>query len=353
MSNFKKSLITFVTVIVFVLIVFPIYRIVFTETIGTGYVGYRYDRTITSSEPGVIPGTSVIDEPLTGRVKINPFTQGIIRYPTTIVAKNWTRIEEGDNKSDMSMQVGSEEGKNVDADVYVSVKAKNLSKIIQSFGTKSFDSIVDNDVYGLVKGKLSIVAQGYSVYDIQAKRSEIQEKTFEILYNELEETYGIELVRFEIGTLILPTDIQVKIDQKTEAINAVELAKLDRQKQDEINQKIVDEQKAESEKELLKRQNEADAAAYEKEKAAQAQLAVAESNVKIAEQQVIQAQLEKEAELERQKSFTEAYFRDKELDVQKEAVKAINGSVKTIITDGTGEGYSALVGIREFLNSLE
>ena len=352
MDNFSKAVVTFVSVVVACIIGFFIYLIAFTETIGTGYVGYRYDKTINSGDPRVIAGTSVIDEALTGRVNINPFTQGIIRYPTTIVAKNWTRLEEGDNRNDMSMQVGSEEGKNVDADVYVSVKAKNLSKIIQSFGTKSFDSIVDNDVYGLVKGKLSIISQSYSVYDIQAKRSEIQEKTFELLAKELDETYGIELVRFEIGTLILPNDIQVKIDQKTEAINAVELAKLDRQKQDEINQKIVDEQKAESEKELLKRQNEADAAAYEKQKAAEAQLAVAEANVKIAEQQVVQAQLEKEAELERQKSFTEEYFRDKELDVQMEAVKAINSSVKTIITDGSGSGYSALIGIKEFLDSV-
>lgn len=157
----------------------------------------------------------------------------------------------------------------------------------------------------------------------------------------------------EIGTLILPEDIQSKIDQKTEAINAVELAKLDRQKQDEINQKIVDEQKAESEKELLKRKNEADAAAYEKEKAAQAQLTVAENNVKIAEQKVTQAQLEREAELEKQGAFTEEYFRDKELDVQKEAVKSINASVKTIVTDGTGSGYGALAGLKEILGAIE
>lgn len=324
-----------------------------TENIGAGYVGYRYDRTVKNGAPNTIPGTSVINEPLTGLIFINPITQDILKYPTTIVAKNWTNANEGDNKTDMSMQVGSEEGKNIDADVYVSVRPKNLSKIISSFGTKNFSSIVDDDVYGLVKGKLSIVAQTYSIYDMQSKRSEIQEKTFEILSNELDETYGIELVRFEIGTLLLPQDIQSKIDQKTEAINAVELAKLDRQKQDEINQKIVDEQKAESQKELLKRKNEADAAAYEKEKAAQAQLTVAENNVKIAEQQVVQAQLEREAELERQGAFTEAYFRDKELDVQMEAVRAINSSVKTIVTDNNGSGYGALAGLKEILEEID
>lgn len=352
MNKRIKAAIAFAGCLVITVVGLVIFGLV-TENIGAGFVGYRYDRTVKNGDVNTIPGTSVINEPLTGLVVINPMTQDILKYPTTIVAKNWTNAAEGDNKTDMSMQVGSEEGKNIDADVYVSVRPKDLSKIISSFGTKNFSSIVDDDVYGLVKGKLSIVAQTYSIYDMQAKRSEIQEKTFEILSNELEDTYGIELVRFEIGTLILPEDIQSKIDQKTEAINAVELAKLDRQKQDEINQKIVDEQKAESEKELLKRKNEADAAAYEKEKAAQAQLTVAENNVKIAEQKVIQAQLEREAELEKQGAFTEEYFRDKELDVQKEAVKSINASVKTIVTDSTGSGYGALAGLKEILGAIE
>lgn len=340
-----------ILVIVLAVIALIVYNVI-TVTIKAGYVGYRYDRTVELGDPRAIEGTSVIDEPLTGRVYINPFTQNILKYPTTMVAKNWTCLEEGDNKKDMSMQVGSQEGKNVDADVYVTVRPLDLGKIIASFGTKSFDNIVEDDVYGLVKGKLSIVTQAYSIYDIQSSRSEVQEKTFEILSSTLSDTYGIELVRFEIGTLKLPEDIQIKIDQKTEAINAVELAKLDREKQDEINQKIVDQQKAESEKELVRRQNEADAAAYEKEKASQAELLVAENKVKIAEQNVEVARLEKEAQLERQKGYTDQYFRDKELDVQMKAVESINSSVKTIITNSDGDGYAALAGLQSVLNSL-
>lgn len=346
-----KSIIAAAVVLILAIAGIIVYNIV-TVRIDAGYVGYRYDRTVKAGDPNLIAGTSVIDEPLTGRAYINPFTQDILVYPTTIVAKNWTRLEEGDNKQDMSMQVASQEGKNVDADIYLSVRPADLGKIISSFGTKKFDSIVDDDVYGLVKGKLSAVSQEYSVYDIQSSRTDIQEKAYELISEILHDTYGIELVRFEIGTLVLPADIQSKIDQKTEAMNAVELAKLDRQKQDEINQKIVDEQKAESEKEQVRRQAEADAAAYERERAAEAELAVAEAQVKIAEQEVIEAQLKKEAELEKQKAYTAEYFRDRELDVQKEAVAKINGSVKTIITDGSGNGYAALAGLQEVLDSL-
>lgn len=322
-----------------------------TENVGAGYVGYRYDRTVSVDDPNVIRGTSVIDEQLTGLVWVNPVTQEIIKYPTTILSLNWTALDEGDSKYDMSMQVGSKEGKTIVADVYVSVRASDVSKLIGSFGTKKFEKIVDDDVYGLVKGKLNVVVQNYSIYDVQSSRSEIQEETFSALAESLHNIYGIELIRFEIGTLTLPQDIQAEINQKTTAINAVELAKLERQKQDEVNQQIVDAQKAESERDLIRRQNEADAAAYEKQKAAEASVLVAESKVKAAEYELEVAKLEKAAEIEKQGAFTDAYFRDKELEVQRAAVEAINSKVQTIITDGDG-GYAGLVGINEILKNI-
>lgn len=321
------------------------------ETIPAGFVGYVYDRTATAKD-NVIEGTSVLNNERTGRIRVNPVTQDVLVYPTTIVSKNWTRLEEGDNRVDMSMQIASKEGKNIDADIYISVRPVDIGKIIKSFGTKSFDNIVDNDIYGLCKGKLSSVTQSYSVYDIQASRTEIQQQVFDILYGTLADIYGVELVRLELGTLILPEDIQAKIDQKTEAQNEVELAKLEREKQDEINQQIVDQQKAQSEKERIQRQTEADAKAYEITKEANAQIEAQQAQVEIAKLKVEEAELEKQAALESQKTLTEEYFRDRELDIQEKAVQAINGSVKTIITSGDGEGYSALIGVKEILNSV-
>lgn len=341
------------------------------ETIPAGYVGYVYDRTAKPDEDRVIEGTSVIDQERTGRIKINPITQEVLTYPTTIVSENWTSLEEGDNKVDMSMQMATREGKNIDADVYISVRPIDIGKIIKSFGTKSFDTIVANDIYGLAKGKMSSVTQAYSVYDVQSSRTEIQQEVFSILSANLEEIYGVELVRFELGTLNLPEDIQAKIDQKTEAQNEVELARLEREKQDEVNQQIVDAQKAQSEKEMLQRQTQADAEAYEIAKQAQAQIdaqkaqaevarikreeaeAAQKSQVEIARMKVEEAQLKKDAELESQKTLTEAYFKDRELDIQESAVKAVNGSLKTIVTTPGGEGYSAIYGLKEVLESME
>lgn len=344
----KKAIVA--AVVAFVLVITGLVIFALThETIPAGYVGFVYDR---NAKANVIEGTSVINTERTGRIKVNPVTQTVLTYPTTIISKNWTGLAEGDNKEDMSMQIASQEGKNIDADIYISVRPIDIAKIIKSFGTKTFDSIVDNDIYGLTKGKLSTVTQKYSVYDIQASRAEIQDEVFGILQETLSDVYGVELVRLEIGTLILPDDIQAKIDQKTQAQNEVELAKLARQKQDEINQQAVDQQKAQSEKELLERKTAADAAAYEKKAAADAELAAQEARLKTAELQVKQAQLEKEAEIERQKAFTEEYFRDKELDIEREAVQAINSKLQTIVTSGEGEGYSALIGLDRILETV-
>lgn len=347
-----KKFITALVLAIFVAMVCLVVYVTTHETIPAGFVGYVYDRNAKGPNDNVIEGTSVINEERTGRIRINPITQDVLTYPTTIIAKNWTALEEGDNKSDMSMQVASEEGKNIDADIYISVRPVDISKIIKSFGTKSFDSIVDNDIYGLVKGRLSTVSQAYSVYDIQSSRAEIQSQVFDILSVTLADVYGVELIRFEIGTMVLPADIQQKIDQKTQAQNEVELAKLDRQKQDEINQKIVDEQKAQSEKDLLQKKAAADAAAYQKTRAAEAELEAQKAQLEIAKMQVEEARLHKEAVLEEQGTMTETYFRNKELEIQMEAAKAINGSLETIVTSGDGEGYGALFGLDKVLDNM-
>lgn len=323
------------------------------ETVPEGVVGYIYDRTAKEEKgDNVIPGTSVLNIPHTGRVKINPVNQTLLEYPTTIQARSWTRLEEGDNETDMSMQIATKEGKSVDADLYISVKPIDIGKIIKSFGTKSFDLILDDDIYGLVKGRLNSVSQNESVYDVQSSRNEIQQAAFDSLFQTLNDIYGVELIRLEIGTLVLPADIQAKIDQKTQAQNEVELAKLDRQKQDEINQKIVDEQKAQSEKDLLQKKAAADAAAYQKTRAAEAELEAQEAKLEIAKMQVEEARLHKEAVLEEQGTMTETYFRNKELEIQMEAAKAINGSLETIVTSGDGEGYGALFGLDKVLDNM-
>jgi len=347
-----KGLLALILVIVIALGGLIFYNVTHIN-VKAGYVGYMYDRTIKAGDSRAIEGTSVIDEALTGRVSINPITQELYKYPTTIVARSWTSNVEGDPDLDQAFEIGTLEGKNVAMDVYFSVRPNNVGKIIEAFGGRNFDSIVDRDLLGVVKGKIAIISRTVSVYDIQSNSSKIQEQAKELLVTELNDVYGVELVRLEIGSILPSQDIQAKIDQKTEAINAVELAKLDREKQDETNQKVVDEQQANSEKALIERQMSADANAYELEKNANAKVVVAEANMREAEIDLEIAKLAKESELEKQKSYTEAYFKNIELANKALAMKSINSNLQIVVTDGSGSGYGSIFGLNEVMNVIK
>ena len=346
----KTAFVIIGVILVLALMLGTIGYLITHTNIKAGQVGYVYDRTLSPESPNVIPGTSVVNQPRTGRIFVNPFTQEILVYPTTIVMKSWTRPSEGDNKGvDWSVTTSSVEGNEVLADIYISVKPKNIGQIIASFGMKKFDIILDNDIYGLARGKLSSVVQLYSVYDVQSKKSVIQSEVYKLLKEDLEKIYGVELVQYEIGTLTPPADIQAKISQKTEAINAVALAQLDTQRQAEVNKRTLDEQRMASEKEFLARKNTADAAAYEKESGARSTLESAKLATQTKKEEVEQARLTKEAELERQEYFTDAYFKNKSLDVQREALSKLNGSLRTIVTDTKLTGIDNIFGISEIM----
>lgn len=316
-----------------------------TVDVKAGYVGYVYDRTLKPTDPKVIQGTSVIDSAKTGVIYTNPFTQQVYKYPTTVVSRSWTKETETTDK-DQAFIVGTKEGQNVTVDVYISVQPSDIGRIIKTWGGKDFENIVDNELYGLVKGKVSMVTQGYSVYDFQAKKSEMTSEISGLLAKDLEEKYGIKLMRFELGNTELPVEIQTKINEKASAINAVELAKLEAQKQEEVNKKDVAAQKATSEKELIQKQVSADAKAYELEVEAEAKRKAAELNLET-------AKLEKQAELEKQKSYTSEYFKDKQLDIEKEAIKSVNENLQIIVDDGSGSGLGQIPIINKYLEGIK
>lgn len=333
-----------------------------TENVTPGYVGYIYDRTLDPENPEnndvpVLEGTSVINQPRYGLVWINPFTQELYVAPTTIISRNWTKNKQEGSPTDQSIKAGTIEGKNVDVDIYLSVQPKDVGKIIKNWGVKRrFEDIVDEELYGVVKGEVKKVSRKISVYDFQAKVAEMQKEIFENLAEVLDTKYGISLVRFEFGNVDPPEEIVAEINKKTEAINKVELAELDAKRQAEINKKNVAQQQAESEKELIKRQAEADAAAYERKMAADAEAyeveRKAEARKKAAQDLFEAAVLEKEAELEKQKAYTDAYFRNLQMQVQLEAVRNINDKVKIIVTDESGAGIGSIPGIKAILDEL-
>jgi regulator of protease activity HflC (stomatin/prohibitin superfamily) len=333
-----------------------------TDNIEPGFVGYIYDRTIDPDNPGensvpVLEGTSVINQPRYGLVWLNPFTQEMYISPTTIISRNWTKNEQEGSKQDDSIEAGTVEGKNVIVDIYMSVQPENVAKIIKNWGVKKdFETIVDDELYGVMKGEVKKVTRKTSVYNFQAKVSDMQTEIFENLRGTLSDKYGIKLIRFEFGNILVPREIQEEINRKTSAINEVELAELDAQRQAEVNAKEVARQEAESKQELIQRQAAADADAYEKERKADAEAYSIERKaeaIKMAANNKYEAAiLEKKAELEKQQAYTDVYFADRKLDLQTKAVTSINDKMKIIVTPEDGSGIGSMPGIMGILNEI-
>ena len=344
-----------------------------TENIEPGYVGYVYDRTIDpdSPEDNVVPvlqGTSVIDKPRYGLVFLNPFTQEMYISPTTVVSRSWTRTNQEGSNQDDSIAAGTIESKNVPVDIYLSVQPSDVGKIIKNWGVdRSFESIVDDELYGVMKGEVKKVTRKVSVYNFQAKVEAMQKEIFENLDKVLQTRYGIKLVRFEFGNVHIPQDILEEIEKKTKAINEVELAELDAKRQAEVNAKEVAKQEAESKQELIKRKAETDAAAYEKERDAKAKALArkqeadaeayairkkAQAQKDAAKDKLEAAKLEKEAELQRQMAFTDKYFADRELDLQTDAVKSINDKLEIIVAPEGGNGIGSIPGTLSILDKI-
>ena len=326
------------------------------ENVRPGYVGYVYDRNLSPNSDDAIPGTAVHKTPQYGLVWINPFTQEIYKYPTTIISRSWTKLPTEGSPKDDSFPVGTLEGKNVITDTYLSVQPANVGQIIKSYGGRDFEDIVDRELFGLMKGVVQQVTQDYSIYDFQAKKSEITDKVTTKLKDMLLTSYGITLIRFQFGAVELPGEILTQIEAKTTAINAVELAKLDRQKQDELNKRVVDEQKANSEKDVLKRESEADATSYETQKAADAAAYKlqkdADARKLAATANLDSARLEKSAELEKQQAYTTQYLDNKKLDVLQSAVEKLNPELKIVVTDSSGSGLNAIPGMQMILDEF-
>lgn len=338
----KNKIVGLVSIIVVSLLGLFGYMITHTN-IKAGFVGYVYDRTLKPDDSRVIQGTSVIDKAVTGRIGINPLTQEVYTYPTTVVSRSWTK--DGELKDqDQAFIVGTKEGQNVVVDIYMSVQPQDVGKIIKIWGGQDFETIVDRELYGLAKGKASIITQNYSVYNFQASKSTMQKEIFDSLSTDLKEKYGILLVRLEMGNTVLPADIQTKINEKASAINAVELTKLEKERQDVENEKIVALQKAESQKELIQKQMSADANSYEITKKA-------EANESAAKMELETAKLKKQAELELQQTYTDSYLKNREISLKYEAIKALNERLTVVIDNGDGTGLSSIPVINEIIKA--
>ena len=117
------------------------------------------------------------------------------------------------------------------------------------------------------------------------------------------------------------------------------------EKQTVANQQDIDKQAADAQKNLVTKQKEADGNAYQVEVAAKAKLTAAQADLDA-------AKLNKQAELEKQQTFTPMYLANKKLDIQQAVAEKITAATKIIVTDSKGSGLEALPGIKAIIDEI-
>lgn len=181
------------------------------RNIRPGYVGIVFDKATHKVTTGSL-------EP--GWAFINPFTQAIQEYPITIQTYAMVqRTEEGAIGNDDSIKVQSNEGQQLNLDVFVQyrVKPEEAAALYQDWGGADITVIEDRVVRQYTRSRVRDVASLYSWEEITSgKRGEISEKIVQLLREEFARRH-LELVSFGFRGVHLPESLQTALDRKIEA----------------------------------------------------------------------------------------------------------------------------------------
>lgn len=176
-----------------------------------GYVGIVFDKATHQVTTGAL-------EP--GWAFINPFTQSIQEYPVSIQTYAMVeRMGEGSTIEDDSIKVQSNEGQQLNLDVFVQyqVISEEAAALYQDWGGASITVIEDRVVRQYTRARVRDIATQYSWEEItSSKRNEITEQVSQTLSEESAQRH-LDMVAFGIRGIHLPTSLQEALDRKIEA----------------------------------------------------------------------------------------------------------------------------------------
>jgi regulator of protease activity HflC (stomatin/prohibitin superfamily) len=189
------------------------------RNIRPGYVGIVFDKATHEVTTGAL-------EP--GWAFINPFTQSIQEYPVTIQTYAMVMAAgEGSSAGDDSIKVQSNEGQELNLDVFIQyrVKRQEAAALYQDWGGADISVIEDRVVRQYTRSRLRDVASLYGWEDITSgKRGAITEEVQGLLSEEFSLRH-LELMSFGIRGVHLPPPLQQALDQKIEAQQQAERQK--------------------------------------------------------------------------------------------------------------------------------
>lgn len=249
MKSFKAgAIIAAVAIVVLVIIMFSC-----TTTIKPGYVGIVYNMN-GGVEDTVLPQ---------GWHMIAPW-KSITSYPvSTETIYLSAHGKEGGNDND-SVNAGTADGKPINMDVSYTYHfdPSKLKQVFTKFRGQSSQMIADTYIRREVKNELSVISTQYGIFDIYGtKRSEVADKVYKGAVAELSKD-GIIVESFNITDVRPDNDTMKAIQNKVNAIQALEQVKVEAEKA-----KIeAEKKKTEAEGDAAKKRIEADAQAYANQK---------------------------------------------------------------------------------------
>jgi hypothetical protein len=257
------------------------------------------------------PGYAGIIYNMSGGIQENTLSQGwhwvlpsqkVVEYPVSTETVYLSKDKMEGSEDDDSFDIGTADGKpvNVDASFSYHVDPLRLPEIFNKFRGRSAEEIAGTFMRQSLKASLNNTSTTYGMYDIYgAKRTEMTSKAFKLFQKDMNQ-FGIVVENMNLMAVRPDQASMEAIQQKVNAIQALEKAKID------------------NEKELI---------------AAQKNLDVAK---KTAEQKLVLAQGEAKANAALSQSMTDQLVRYKQLEVQKAQAEAMaNWPVQYLIQGGS------------------
>jgi regulator of protease activity HflC (stomatin/prohibitin superfamily) len=153
----------------------------------------------------------------------------VYTYPTSLKNATFVRnAAEGDLKKDDSIVCSTSEGALLPVDVTVvyHVAPENVVDAFQNFGTEDLDEIQHNIIRWNAVGVMNEVSGKHSIFDLTAKDRQNFGPEAKTLLAPLLLAWGITVDDVYIGEVYPPDDVRNKIEERIQARNLLELAKV-------------------------------------------------------------------------------------------------------------------------------
>lgn len=173
--------------------------------------------------------TGVSEKLITPQVVWRGMRDQVYTYPTSLKNATFVRnIQEGDRKVDDSIVCSTSEGALLPVDVTVvyHVAPENVVDAFQNFGIENLGEIQHNIIRWNTLGVMNEVSGKHSIFDLTAKDRQNFGPEIKTLLQPLLLAWGVTVDDVYIGEVYPPEDVKQKINERIQARNLLELAKV-------------------------------------------------------------------------------------------------------------------------------